>query len=162
MATLPGWHELGIRGVYLGLEQYFRRCTTHRTSGIGYDIISNHPLFNGAALSRAAGLDFAAFGGSVEGLDNGVVLSVGSAIMGPSFEKHLLRQQPPSPSRPKLSTATQFTWWIFRIAAAGTGLRANRPRIPGLLSALLQSYDRMGGTILRSVRQYRFHASLAE
>jgi len=58
--------------------------------GIGYDIISNHPLFNGAALGRAAGLDFATFGGSVEGLDNGVVLSVGSAIMGPQvFEKSI-------------------------------------------------------------------------
>jgi hypothetical protein len=58
--------------------------------GIGYDIISNHPMFNGAALGRAAGLDFATFGGAVEGLDGGVVLSVGSAIMGPQvFEKSL-------------------------------------------------------------------------
>jgi len=58
--------------------------------GIGYDIISNHPMFNGAALGRAAGLDFATFGGAVEGLDDGVVLSVGSAIMGPQvFEKSL-------------------------------------------------------------------------
>ena len=58
--------------------------------GIGYDIISNHPMFNGAALGRAAGLDFASFGGAVEGLDNGVVLSVGSAIMGPQvFEKSI-------------------------------------------------------------------------
>jgi hypothetical protein len=56
--------------------------------GIGYDIISNHPVFNGAAIGRAAELDFKLFGGSVEQLDNGVVLSVGSAIMGPQvFEK---------------------------------------------------------------------------
>ena len=58
--------------------------------GIGYDIIANHPCFNGAAIGRAAGVDFALFGGSVEGLDGGVVLSVGSAIMGPQvFEKAL-------------------------------------------------------------------------
>jgi hypothetical protein len=58
--------------------------------GIGYDIISNHPMFNGAALGRAAELDYAQFGGSVEGLDGGVVLSVGSAIMAPQvFEKSL-------------------------------------------------------------------------
>ncbi len=58
--------------------------------GIGYDIISNHPVFNGAALGRAAGWDFALFGGSVDGLDGGVLLSVGSAIMGPQvFEKSL-------------------------------------------------------------------------
>ena len=58
--------------------------------GIGYDIISNHPIFNGAVIGRAADLDFKLFGGSVEGLDGGVVLSVGSAIMGPQvFEKSL-------------------------------------------------------------------------
>jgi len=58
--------------------------------GIGYDIISNHPVFNGAVLGRAAEWDFKLFGGSVDGLDGGVVLSVGSAIMGPQvFEKSL-------------------------------------------------------------------------
>jgi len=58
--------------------------------GIGYDIISNHPMFNGAAIGRAAEVDFRVFGGAVEDLDGGVVLSVGSAIMGPQvFEKSL-------------------------------------------------------------------------
>jgi hypothetical protein len=56
--------------------------------GIGYDIISNHPVFSGSAIGRAAEWDFKLFGGSVDGLDGGVVLSVGSAIMGPQiFEK---------------------------------------------------------------------------
>lgn len=58
--------------------------------GIGYDIIANHPIFNGAAIGRAAELDFKLFGGAVEQLDGGVVLSIGSAIMGPQvFEKSL-------------------------------------------------------------------------
>ena len=58
--------------------------------GIGYDIIANHPGFHGAAIGRAAEADFRRFGGSVERLDSGVVLSVGSAIMGPQvFEKSL-------------------------------------------------------------------------
>ncbi|MBA4150497.1 MAG: hypothetical protein H0X66_20490 [Verrucomicrobia bacterium] len=58
--------------------------------GIGYDIISNHPMFNGAAIGRGATIDFRLFGGSVEQLDGGVVLSVGSAIMGPQvFEKSI-------------------------------------------------------------------------
>jgi hypothetical protein len=69
----------------------FRRAiplTVH--PGIGYDIISNHPLFNGAAIGRAAQIDFRLFGTAVEGLDDGVVLSVGSAIMAPQvFEKSL-------------------------------------------------------------------------
>ena len=58
--------------------------------GIGYDIIANHPMFNGAVIGRAADVDFRKFGGAVEGLDHGVVLSIGSAIMGPQvFEKSL-------------------------------------------------------------------------
>jgi hypothetical protein len=58
--------------------------------GIGYDIISNHPIFNGAVIGRAAEWDFKLFGGSVANLEDGVVLSVGSAIMGPQvFEKSL-------------------------------------------------------------------------
>jgi hypothetical protein len=73
------------------LAQAFRQripFTAH--PGIGYDIISNHPMFNGAAIGRAAAMDFRLFGRAVEGLDGGVVLSVGSAIMGPQvFEKSL-------------------------------------------------------------------------
>ena len=73
------------------LAQAFRHnvpLTVH--PGIGYDIISNHPLFNGAAIGRAAALDFRLFGRTVEDLDGGVVLSVGSAIMAPQvFEKSL-------------------------------------------------------------------------
>jgi hypothetical protein len=58
--------------------------------GIGYDIIANHPAFNGAVIGRAAGADFRLMAGSVETLDGGAVLSVGSAIMGPQvFEKTL-------------------------------------------------------------------------
>jgi hypothetical protein len=58
--------------------------------GIGYDIIANHPIYSGGLIGRAAGIDFRLFGGSVETLDGGVVLSIGSAIMGPQvFEKSL-------------------------------------------------------------------------
>ena len=79
--------------------------------GIGYDIIANHPMFNGAAIGRAAQWDFSLFAGAVEQLDGGVVLSVGSAIMGPQvFEKSLscvnnLRLQADG----RLSPATRFT-----------------------------------------------------
>ncbi len=58
--------------------------------GIGYDIISNHPVFNGAAIGRGAEWDFKLFAGSLRDLEGGVVLSIGSAIMGPQvFEKAL-------------------------------------------------------------------------
>jgi hypothetical protein len=79
------WKETSILGQAFRLEVPF---TVH--PGIGYDIISNHPMFNGAAIGRAAAMDFRLFGGVVEKLDGGVVLSVGSAIMAPQvFEKSL-------------------------------------------------------------------------
>jgi hypothetical protein len=63
-------------------------CTVH--PGIGYDIISNHPMFNGAAIGRAAAIDFRRLAGSVDTLEGGVVLSIGTAVMGPQvFEKSL-------------------------------------------------------------------------
>ncbi len=56
--------------------------------GIGYDIISNHPIFNGAAIGRAATRDFHTVCQSMDNLTHGVVLSIGSAIMAPQvFEK---------------------------------------------------------------------------
>jgi len=88
----PGRHEVPHPWKHASIfGQAFARgipITVH--PGIGYDIISNHPMFNGAAIGRAAGIDFRLFGAAVEGLDGGVVLSVGSAIMAPQvFEKSI-------------------------------------------------------------------------
>ncbi len=79
------WRHASILG-----SAYQRGVPVTVHPGIGYDIISNHPVFSGAAIGRAAEWDFKLFGGAVDGLDDGVVLSVGSAIMGPQvFEKSI-------------------------------------------------------------------------
>lgn len=88
----PGKHAVEHRFKQASvLASAYRRgvpITVH--PGIGYDIIATHPMYNGAAIGRAAQIDFAQFGAAVERLDNGVVLSIGSAIMGPQvFEKSL-------------------------------------------------------------------------
>ena len=94
--NLQGWtggridikHRWKHASVLAQAYQHSIPMTVH--PGIGYDIIANHPLFDGSAIGRAGGLDFALFGGSVDRLDGGVVLSIGSAIMGPQvFEKAL-------------------------------------------------------------------------
>ena len=51
--------------------------------GIGYDIIHEHPNCDGAALGAASYRDFLIFARSVERLEGGVLLSFGSAVMGP-------------------------------------------------------------------------------
>ena len=51
--------------------------------GIGYDIIHEHPNCDGAALGAASYRDFLVFARTVENLEGGILLSFGSAIMGP-------------------------------------------------------------------------------
>jgi hypothetical protein len=118
--------------------------------GIGYDIISNHPMFNGAAIGRAADIDFRLFGGAVEALDGGVVLSVGSAIMGPQvFEKSLscvnnLRLQA---ARPVVRGHTIF---VVDLQDGGRWdwTRGEPPKDnPAYYLRFCKSYSRMGGAM---------------
>ena len=61
---------------------------------IGHDIIYTHPMNHGAALGRTALNDFLCFVKSVSNLDNGVYMSIGSAVMSPMiFEKSLSMSQ---------------------------------------------------------------------
>jgi len=92
-ARLPGGreqvpHPFKAASIVYQAHRHGVALTVH--PGIGYDIITNHPLFCGAAIGRAAEIDFRLFGGALDSLDGGVVLSIGSAIMGPQvFEKSL-------------------------------------------------------------------------
>ncbi len=61
---------------------------------IGHDIIYMHPLCHGGAVGRAAMRDFLRFAESVSGLEGGVYLSIGSAVMSPMiFEKSMSMAQ---------------------------------------------------------------------
>ena len=53
--------------------------------GIGYDIIHQHPNFNGAATGSATYEDFLIFTKIVQNLENGVIMNFGSAVMGPEI-----------------------------------------------------------------------------
>ena len=61
------------------------RCSVPFTVhvGIGYDILHEHPNCDGAAFGEASYRDFLLFARTVERLEGGVMLSFGSAIMGP-------------------------------------------------------------------------------
>jgi hypothetical protein len=118
--------------------------------GIGYDIIANHPMFNGAAIGRAAAVDFRRFAAAVEGLDGGVVLSIGSAIMGPQvFEKTLscvnnLRLQAGRP------IVRGHTIYVVDLQDGGhwDWTQGEPPRDnPAYYLRFCKSYARMGGTM---------------
>lgn len=68
--------------------------------GLGYDIIHEHPNFNPAVAGRASYTDFLKFTGVINGLENGVVMSFGSAVMAPevylkalSMARNVARQE---------------------------------------------------------------------
>ncbi len=144
-AVTHRWKEASI------LAQAFRfqvPMTVH--PGIGYDITANHPIFSGSVVGRAAALDFRLLGGSVETLDGGVVLSIGSAIMGPQiFEKILscvnnLRLQDGRPIVAghtihvvDLQDGGQWDW------SAGEPPKTN----PAYYLRFCKSYSRMGGAM---------------
>ncbi len=118
--------------------------------GIGYDIFTTHPMFNGAVIGRAAALDFALFSRAVEGLDGGVVLSVGSAIMAPQvFEKSLscvnnLRLQAGRP------VVHDHTIYVVDIQAGGRWdwSKGEPPKDnPAYYLRFCKSFARMGGTM---------------
>ena len=51
--------------------------------GVGYDIIHEHPNCDGAALGETSYRDFLIFTQAVTNLEGGVLVSLGSAVMGP-------------------------------------------------------------------------------
>jgi len=118
--------------------------------GIGYDIISNHPMFNGAVLGRAAEIDFRLFGAGAERLGDGVVLSSGSAVMGPQvFEKSLscvnnLRLQT---GRPIVRGHTIYVVDL-QDGANWDWTRGEPPKDnPAYYLRFCKSYSRMGGAM---------------
>lgn len=68
--------------------------------GIGYDILHEHPNCDGGSIGETSYRDFLIFASAVERLEHGVLLSFGSAIMGPevylkalSMARNVARQQ---------------------------------------------------------------------
>ena len=133
------------------LAQAFRHqipLTVH--PGIGYDIIANHSMFDGAVIGRAATADFRLFGGSVETLDGGVVLAIGSAVMAPQvFEKSLscvnnLRLQAGR------SIVRDHTIYVVDLQAGGQWdwAQGEPPKTnPAYYLRFCKSFSRMGGAM---------------
>ncbi|MHC4672258.1 MAG: GSU2086 family protein [Planctomycetota bacterium] len=80
--------EHGYKGYSITAKAYELGIPLTVHPGIGYDIYTNHPMFHGGAIGRAAGVDARIFAQSVKNLTEGVYISMGSAIMSPQvFEK---------------------------------------------------------------------------
>ncbi len=83
------WKDYSVQGAAYRLSI---PCTGHPM--IGHDIIYCHPMNNGTLLGSAAMRDFLIYAENVNQIEDGVYLSVGSAVMSPMiFEKSLSMAQ---------------------------------------------------------------------
>jgi hypothetical protein len=93
---------------------------------IGSDIVHAHPNFDGAAWGRASDTDFLIFARAVEDLAGGVLLNLGTAVMGPevflkalSMARNLAHQQGQS--------IRGFTTAVFDLVQLPADWRAGTP-----------------------------------
>ena len=143
IAVKHPWKETSI------LAQAFRHnvpLTVH--PGIGYDIIATHPMFNGAAIGRAAAMDFACSAARWKGW----MAAWCCRSARPSWRRRCSRRASVASTicgcRPggRSSTTTRSTWWTSRTAATGIGRKGEPPKDnPAYYLRFCKSFSRMGG-----------------
>jgi hypothetical protein len=95
--------------------------------GIGYDIIHEHPNCDGAALGRTSYQDFLVFTEGVRGLEGGVLLSLGSAVMGPEVYLKALSMAR-NVARQEGREIRRFTTGVFDLIALDDDYRRQAPK----------------------------------
>jgi hypothetical protein len=113
----------------------------------GHDIIYTHPMNRGAAVGRTAERDFLSFTDSVNRLEGGVYLSVGSAVMSPMiFEKALSMSR--NVARARGGVIENFAIHVVDLAAsAWDWTRDGEPPQdnPAYYLRFCKTFSRMGG-----------------
>jgi hypothetical protein len=95
--------------------------------GIGYDIIHEHPNCDGAALGQTSYQDFLIFTESVSNLEGGVLLSLGSAVMGPEVYLKALSMAR-NVAHQEARTIRKFTTGVFDLLDIGDEYRTQAPK----------------------------------
>ena len=117
--------------------------------GIGYDIITNHPMFHGGAIGRASATDTRIFAQGVKNLSGGVYLSVGSAIMSPQvFEKAMSLANNLLTQEGKCVENHHMTVVDLQDSGGWDWTRGEPPKdSPAYYLRFCKSFARMGGTL---------------
>ena len=119
--------QLPHRAVSILAAGYRLRVPVTVHVGIGYDIIHEHPNCDGAALGAASYRDFLILAQAVMGLEGGVVLSVGTQVMGPEiFLKALAMARNVAAQRGE--AIARFTTAVFDLTDLGPDWRHEAPR----------------------------------
>jgi hypothetical protein len=95
--------------------------------GIGYDIIHEHPNCDGAALGAASYTDFLIMAEAVRGLQGGVLLNFGTAIMGPEVYLKALAMAR-NVARQEGEQINRFTTAVFDLQDLGPDVHHTPPK----------------------------------
>jgi hypothetical protein len=95
--------------------------------GVGHDIIHEHPNCDGAALGQASYQDFLVFTQAVTTLEGGVLLNVGSAVMGPEVYLKALSMAR-NVARQEGRTICHFTTAVFDLIPIEGDTRRQAPK----------------------------------
>ncbi|HID63085.1 MAG TPA: hypothetical protein EYP49_10145 [Anaerolineae bacterium] len=95
--------------------------------GIGYDIIHEHPSCDGAALGATSYQDFLTLAHSVSGLQGGVLLNLGTAVMGPEVYLKALSMAR-NVAHQEGRRINQFTTAVFDLLDLGPDYHHEAPR----------------------------------
>ncbi len=94
---------------------------------IGYDIVHEHPNCDAAAIGAASYTDFLIFTHAVSGLEGGVMLNYGTAIMGPEVYLKALSMVRNVAAQEGRQIA-HFTTAVFDLIALGDDLESEAPK----------------------------------
>ena len=111
----------------------------------GHDIIYTHKANRGSVIGRTAERDFLSFAHSVAGLDGGVYLSVGSAVMSPMiFEKSLSMARNVLAKEP--GNITDVAIYVVDLQESTWDWRNGEPPMdnPAYYLRFMKSFNRMG------------------
>jgi len=95
--------------------------------GIGYDILHEHPNFDGAAFGTVSYRDFLIFTQAVTNLEGGVLLNFGSAIMGPEVYLKALSMAR-NVAHQEGRTITDFTTAVFDLVPIAGDIHRELPK----------------------------------
>lgn len=144
----PGFIKVEHRYKRFGLQSCAYELNLPYTAHpmFGHDIIYMHPLNHGAALGRTAERDFLSFAESVQNIEGGVYLSVGSAVMSPMiFEKSYSMAQ--NIHLQKGSAIGDYKIFVIDLNEANWDWNRGEPpeSNPAYYVRFLKSFSRMGG-----------------
>lgn len=115
----------------------------------GHDIIYTHPTSYGAAIGRCAERDFLRFAAEISRLDNGVYLSVGSAVMSPMVFEKSFSMSMNLALQAGHSIENHYVCVVDLMESTWDWAKSGEPPAadPAYYMRFLKTFSRMGGTM---------------